>query len=134
MEPWEKVSEEDALGFGCPRCGSDAGTGCRYMADQKKSVWTRRDGYTTHVVHHRGSFTKRCHAARRDAARAHNLWEWQQAGLVPPVPDRQRTIDALMEFDRREHMALRRWLRDYGEILWKDARPDGTFRGEPCLW
>lgn len=34
-------------------------------------------------------------------------------------------------FDLAEYEQLRDWLRAYAEILWADARPDGSLRGEP---
>jgi hypothetical protein len=79
-----------------------------------------------------GQPCKRVHWQRRQKALDRRRQErYRDTRPVHPASRAQRqAAAAVREFDRREYEQLRDWLRDYGEILWADARPDGSLRGE----
>jgi hypothetical protein len=69
-----------------------------------------------------------CHPRRKDLVRAARqrayLREMREAarGQVIPATRAQHEIHAaLLDFDRREYIALRDWLREHGHILWEAA-------------
>jgi hypothetical protein len=123
---WEiRITDADAYAGPCTFCSAPAGQRCVYTTAQPS--WNRQLGDPTQIPH----------AARKQAARRRihaRLWKERHPAVIPATRDRRQAAAAEREFDRREWEQLRDWLRLYGEILWKDARPDGTFRGESYAW
>jgi hypothetical protein len=121
-DPDAPVREDEALRFDCPFCHAKRGLMCVYTSPYGK-VGDR------YVV---GQPTKRAHWQRQEKARWRRSQERYRdtRPVVPATRDQRQAAAALREFDRREYEQLRDWLRAYGEILWSDARPDGSLRGE----
>jgi hypothetical protein len=136
-EAEETTKDWAAYSVTCPECGEPAGFRCIYTTEVRAFDL---HGYSrTHVRPHRiGDMTIRPHHARSNVVaerdrRARLLAARREAG--PPGPawpgeETRKIRAALAAFDLDEYERMRDWLKNYGEILWRDQRPDGTFRGE----
>jgi hypothetical protein len=116
-EPYGPVSNEEAMVFGCPFCHVPEGAVCVTMSSYGRDRDYNRiePGTPCQVAHWQRKVLVRearqrafLRASRRDGRPVH-----------PATRVQHEIRAALLDFDRREYIALRDWLAEHGHILWE---------------
>lgn len=109
------VSNEEAERFGCPYCRADPGAVCVTMSPYGRD---RNYGRIPPGTPCQAAHWQRKNLVRetRQRGRLRELHRDSRA-VRPATRDQHQIHEALLEFDRREYIALRDWLAEHGHIL-----------------
>lgn len=100
-----------ALTVKCPKCQSEAGVMCVYMP---VAVYPGSRS-SAERASREGTPTKRVHAERQNVLTQRRLKRLDAARIAPLQTP--AAVQAIRDFDMREHEAMRAWLRENGRLL-----------------
>jgi hypothetical protein len=117
-DPW-RVGKDEAYQVECPKCLAPVGHHCVYVAP-RLHLNHERSQTCLAALKRAGTATKVPHIERYSAARDKRTTGYiRRPGRahIRPKSGRMNIVKAERDYELKEHMALREWLKQHGDIF-----------------